>query len=209
MITKSIDVFFTSGCGRCAHFDTPQCKVHTWRDSLLLLRDIVLSVGLEEHVKWGFPCYTVGNKNVVMLGAFKEYCNIAFFKGALLEDKSGLLLKAGENSQSAMQIRFTQIHQIAKAESAIRDYLRQAIEVEKSGAKVAFPQKNELVFPQELLEAFAGDPDLEKAFYALTPGRQRGYILFFTGAKQSATRVSRIEKVTPDILNGKGMHDSF
>lgn len=207
MMTKSIDVFFTSGCGRCAHFDTPQCKVHTWRDSLLLLRDIVLSVGLEEQVKWGFPCYTLENKNVVMLGALKEFCNIAFFKGALLTDSHGLLIKAGENSQSAMQIRFTQIQQIAEAESAIRDYLKQAIEVEKSGTKVAFTQKDELVFPQELLDAFADHPDLEKAFYALTPGRQRGYILFFTGAKQSATRVSRIQKATPDILKGKGMHD--
>ncbi|MCE2790572.1 MAG: DUF1801 domain-containing protein [Saprospiraceae bacterium] len=206
-MTQSIDVFFTSGCGRCGHFDTPQCKVHNWRECLLFLRDIVLSVGLEEQVKWGFPCYTLDNKNVVMLGALKDYCNIAFFKGALLENSHGLLIKAGENSQSAMQIRFTHIDQIAHAEGAIRDYIKQAVAVEKSVIKVAFPQKEALVFPQELLTAFASHQELEKAFHALTPGRQRGYILFFTGAKQSATRVSRIQKVTQDILKGKGMHD--
>ena len=142
-----------------------------------------------------------------MLGALKDYCNIAFFKGALLENSHGLLIKAGENSQSAMQIRFTHIDQIAHAEGAIRDYIKQAVAVEKSGIKVEFPQKEALVFPQELLTAFASHQELEKAFHALTPGRQRGYILFFTGAKQSATRVSRIQKVTQDILKGKGMHD--
>jgi uncharacterized protein YdeI (YjbR/CyaY-like superfamily) len=206
-MTQTVDVFFTSGCGRCSFFDTPQCKIHKWRDALFLLRDAILSTGLEEKMKWGFPCYTADNKNIVMLGALKDACMVSFFKGSLLSDPHQILTKAGENSQVARLVRFTNVDQVLSLTPAILEYVNEAIVLEKSGAKVAHTQKNDLVFPQELLEAFTDMPQLEKAFRALTPGRQRGYILFFLGAKQTATKISRIKKCTPAILQGKGMHD--
>lgn len=206
-MTQSVELFFTSGCGRCSYFDTPQCKVHTWRNMLYVLRDIILDAGLTETMKWGFPCYTLENKNIVMLGVMKESCMVSFFKGSLLSDPHKILAKAGENSQSARQIRFTSMDEVTTNAQAILEYIHEAIQLEKSGAKVEFTQKNELVFPEELLQAFAEMPELEKAFMSLTPGRKRGYILFINGAKQSATKVSRIQKSIPAILQGKGIHD--
>jgi uncharacterized protein YdeI (YjbR/CyaY-like superfamily) len=153
------------------------------------------------------PCYTYDDANIAMIAAFKEYCSLSFFKGVLLKDAAKLLVAPGENSQSARLFRFTSTRQIDQFKQQIQEYLLEAIEIEKSGQKVNFKAKNELVFPTELLEKFEQLPALAEAFAALTPGRQRGYILFFNGAKQSKTRLARIEKCQPQILEGLGLHD--
>lgn len=209
MVKKNphFDAYITQGCGRCSLGGTPQCKVHSWTDELKRLRRIVLSCNLEEQFKWSMPCYTFKNANVAMIAAFKEYCSLSFFKGVLLKDSAKLLVAPGENSQSARLFRFTSLNQIIDSESIICDYLNEAIELEKSGQKVDFKAKNELEYPAELLERFEQLPALAQAFAALTPGRQRGYVLFFNGAKQSKTRMARIDKCQPQILEGLGLHD--
>ena len=201
------DAYITQGCGRCSLGGTPQCKVHTWTAELKRLRRIVLACDLDEQFKWSMPCYTYNNANVAMVAAFKEYCSLSFFKGVLLKDSAKLLVAPGENSQSARLFRFTSLKQIADSETLIRDYVNEAIELEKTGQRVDFKAKDELEYPAELLEKFEQLPALAKAFAALTPGRQRGYVLFFNGAKQSKTRLARIEKCQPQILEGLGLHD--
>ena len=202
-----VDQYLTDGCGRCPLGGTPRCKVHTWPDELNELRRIVQECGLTEELKWGVPCYTSEKKNIAIVSAFKEYCSLSFFKGALLRDEQGILTSPGENSQSARQIRFTSVEEITPLESILKDYLREAMEVEKSGQKVDFKAKSELTLPDELQAMFRKLPALESAFRALTPGRQRGYVLFFSSAKQPQTRAARIEKHIPRILEGLGMHD--
>ena len=202
-----VDQYLADGCGRCPLGGTPQCKVHNWQAELQKLRAILLDLGLTEDLKWKIPCYTDQNRNIVLLSAFKEYCALSFFKGALLKDDKGILEAPGENTQAARLIRFTGVAQIAELETAIRAYVGEAIELEKAGLQVDFKAKNELQFPPELEEKFARDPDFYDAFQALTPGRQRGYLLYFTGAKQSQTRNARIEKYRAKILEGKGFHD--
>lgn len=204
-----VDVYFADGCGRCPLGGTPQCKVHTWPKELKLLRKIVLECGLTENRKWGVPCYTFENSNVAIVSAFKEYCSLSFFKGVLLKDDHKILDKAGENSQSARLIRFTNTQQIKDLTPVLKAYICEAIEVEKKGLKVDFKAKSELVIPEELQKKFDSLPALNDAFAALTPGRQRGYILFFTGAKQSKTREQRIEKCLQQILEGKGLNDRY
>lgn len=205
---KNIDLYFIDGCGRCSLYATPACKVHTWAEELQILRRIMLSSGLSETMKWGCPCYVNhDNKNVAMMVAFKNYASISFFKGILLQDPHKLLHAAGENSQSSKHFKFTNAQEIIDLEPIIQTYIQEAIQLEADGVKIEFNQKHELEFPLELLQKFEEDPAFREAFLALTPGRQRGYNLHFTGAKQSATRIARIEKFIPKILKGLGFHD--
>jgi uncharacterized protein YdeI (YjbR/CyaY-like superfamily) len=182
--------------------DAPQ-----WKEELSQLRKIVLGTQLTEMIKWGVPCYVFQESNVVLLGAFKGFCSISFFKGSLMGDPNGILLKPGENSQIARMIKFTHLDQIRELEPIIRAYIFEAIEIEKTGAKHIVVKSAELVFPEELLQILDKDDAFKTAFTALTPGRQRGYNLFFTAAKQPATRISRIEKYRQQILDGKGIND--
>lgn len=207
VLNPKVDTYFQVGCGRCPLGGTPQCNVHRWQDEMKRLRALVLEYGLKEEVKWGVPCYTFEKANVVLISALKEYCAISFLKGALLKDPDQLLTKPGENTQAARLIRFTSVQQVATMESAIRALVLQAIEAERQGKKFDFSAKDELVIPEELRHKFDEMPELESAFSALTPGRQRGYVLHFSAAKQSKTREARIEKCVPSILAGKGMHD--
>ena len=171
------------------------------------LRKILLDCGLTEELKWAVPCYTFEKSNIVLMSAFKEYCALGFFKGALLKDANGILEKPGENTQAARQIRFTNVRDIVEMEPVLKAYINEAIEVQKAGLKVDFKEKTELVFPEELQKKLDETPVLKTAFEALTPGRQRGYILYFSAPKQSKTRVSRVEKCMPKILDGKGLND--
>lgn len=203
---SKVDLYLKEGCGRCEYYATPKCKVHTWSNELKALRNILLNCGFNEEYKWSQPCYTVDGKNILILSAFKNYCSLNFFKGSLLKDPKGILVKAGENSQAARQIRFTSVKEVVKQEALLKAYLNEAIELEKAGKKVKF-KKNPEPMPNELEDVLKKNAELKKAFEALTPGKQRGYILFFTQPKQSKTRISRIEKCIPKILEGKGMHD--
>jgi uncharacterized protein YdeI (YjbR/CyaY-like superfamily) len=205
MITKA-DVYFTAGCGRCKLFDTPACKVFKWQEILIHLRAFIIETNLTETCKWGMPCYTLNGKNVVLLAAFKDYVALMFFKGALLEDKLGILIRQTENMQSARQMRFTSLADVLKLEETIRFYLAQAIAIAEKGLKVQ-TEKKETPVPIELQDYFTQMPELKNAFYALTPGRQRVYLLHFSQAKQSKTRIARIEKHVQNILAGKGLMD--
>ncbi len=187
--------------------DTYLTKVKNWQLELKLLRKIILECGLTEELKWRQPCYTFNNANVIIIGAFKEYCGLMFFKGVLLNDAEGILIQQTENIQSARQIRFTTVGQITKMKSVIKANIYEAIEVEKAGLKVELKRNTELELANELIQQFNKNSALKKAFNALTPGRQKGYNLYFSAAKQSSTRVQRIEKYTQQILNGKGLLD--
>jgi len=182
-------------------------KATKWQEEMTLLRIIVLDCGLTEEFKWMHPCYTFQNKNVVLIHGFKEYCALLFHKGALLKDAEGILIQQTENVQSARQIRFTDINQIKKQKSIIKVYIKEAIEVEKSGMKVALKQTSDYTIPEEFQNKLDSTAELKKAFNALTAGRQRAYLFYFSQAKQSKTRESRIEKYIPKILNGKGIDD--
>lgn len=171
------------------------------------LRSILLDCGLTEEFKWRQPCYMYKKSNIVLLYELKECCALGFLKGALLQDTAGILIKSGENSQSGRWIKFTTMEEINSMEATIKAYVFEAIEVEKAGLKVDFKEKNELVFPEELTNKFDSNPAFRAAFEALTPGRQRGYNLYFSAAKQSQTRSLRIEKYVERILAGKGIHD--
>jgi uncharacterized protein YdeI (YjbR/CyaY-like superfamily) len=206
-VNTSVDAYFVQGCGRCKLGGTPQCKVNRWAAELQLLRQLLLASGLNEECKWGMPCYTLNGQNVALLAAFKEYCSINFFKGALLSNEWGLLSSAGENSQAGRLIKITSIEQVNIHAEHILNTLLEALNIEKSGQKVPQRSIDDEEVPLELLTEFAADPELERAFRALTPGRQRGYLLFFRGAKQSATRTSRILKNKDRILKEKGLQD--
>ena len=203
-----VDDFLKDGCGRCAFYRTPQCKVLQWRSALTELRKIVLKCDLVEEYKWSQPCYTYQGKNVLIVSAFREYAMISFFKGVLLQDEQEILTSPGKSSQSARQIRFTNLEQIHHQEPLIISYIQEAIDLEKAGKKVNFKPSPEPI-PEELEQILQNDPDLQSAFYQLTPGRQRGYIIYFSQPKQSQTRISRIEKCIPKILRGEGMHDAY
>ena len=182
-------------------------KAGKWKSELTMLRDIVVETGLKEELKWGAPCYTYEKSNVIILGEFKECAVLSFFKGALLKDSRGILVKPGENTQSARIVRFTGIREIVKLQPVLKAYIREAIEVEKSGLKVNFKEKTALAFPAEFKQVLDKNAALKKAFNALTPGRQRAYNLYFSAPKQSKTRESRIEKCIKQILEGKGLID--
>lgn len=206
-MNPKIDHYLSEGCGRCSLYCTPECKVHNWQEELKYLRRIVLDCGLDEELKWSMPCYTHQKKNIVMLFAFKNNCAISFFKGSLLKDEHGILEKPGENSQVGRVVKFTHVDQISTLEEVLKTYIYEAIEVEKAGLKVKTKSVSEYEIPEEFQERLNADADLKEAFEALTPGRQKGYLLYFSGAKQSKTRVSRVDKYVPKILKGLGFHD--
>lgn len=201
-----IDQYLIDGCMRCPLGATPECKINNWVEELKYLRSIVLDSELTEERKWGVPCYTYNGANVIMISALKDHAVLSFMKGVLLNDSQGILQKPGPNSQSDRILRFTSVDQIISLEETIKSYIQQSVENEKQGLKVEF-KKNPEPIPQELETKFNEDPSFKAAFEALTPGRQRGYILHFSQAKQSATRTSRIEKCLPKIMEGKGMQD--
>ena len=200
------DNYFTEGCMRCPKGGTAECKVHNWTEELKLLRMIVLNCGLKEESKWGVPCYTYQDKNIVTVSAFKDYAALSFFKGSLLKDEYGIFESHGPNSQAVRIIKFSDTEKIIANEAIIKAYIFEAIEVEKAGLKVNF-KKNPEPMPEELIQKLDEFPPLKSAFEALTPGRQRGYILYFSQPKQSKTRIARIEKYVRQILSGKGLND--
>jgi len=182
-------------------------KEEKWHEEVKKLRTIILDCDLTEELKWGVPCYTYQKNNIVLIHVFKEYCAILFHKGALLKDIEGILIQQTENVQAARQIRFTNLQEIIKLESVIKAYVYEAIEVEKSGLKVPFKKATEFAIADEFQAKLEEDSELSTAFYALTPGRQRAYLLFFSAPKQSKTREARVEKCIPQILVGKGLTD--
>jgi uncharacterized protein YdeI (YjbR/CyaY-like superfamily) len=202
-----VDKYLIDGCMRCKYGATPQCKVNNWREELELLRQIVLETGLKEEIKWGAPVYSSNGKNIVSVGALKESANIGFFKGVLLTDKHKILQQQG-NLQSDRLIKFTKVDDIKKLKDTLKEYILEAIAIEESGKKVEF-KKNPEPIPDELLNAFEQDPAFKKAFYNLTAGRQRGYIIHFSQPKQSQTRIGRIEKYKEQIFNGIGLNDKY
>jgi uncharacterized protein YdeI (YjbR/CyaY-like superfamily) len=206
-MNQHADTYFTAGCGRCAKGGTPACKVNTWAAELVALRGLVLEAGLTEECKWGVPCYTINGGNVVIIHSFKEYCALLFFKGALLKDAKSLLIQQTENVQAGRQLRFTDVRDIVKLKTTIKAYLQEAIAVEKAGLKVAMKPTAEFAMPEEFQAKLDESLALKTAFEALTPGRQRAYLLHFAAAKQAKTREARIEKCTPQILSGKGLLD--
>lgn len=207
-MNPEIDAYLVEGCGRCPLGGTADCKVHTWTAELEKLRQIVLECGLEEELKWSVPCYTYQGKNILLVSAFKEYAAISFFKGALLADSAGVLVAPGKSSQSIRLMKFTSVRMIMEMEAVLKAYIFEALEVEKAGLKVEF-KKNPEPVPLELQQKLDKDLYFRTAFESLTPGRQRGYIIHFSQAKQSKTRQARIEKYTSKILNGEGLHDAY
>lgn len=182
-------------------------RIQKWPEELEALRSIVLECMLTETIKWGVPCYTFQDSNILILGSFKEFCSISFFKGILLSDPHGILTSPGENSQSVKMVKFTNLQDIVKLKPILKEYIYEAIEVENMGLKVETKKLSDLVFAEELIQVLSQDAVFKIAFESLTPGRQRGYNLFFIAAKQPATRLSRIEKYRQQILDGKGIND--
>jgi uncharacterized protein YdeI (YjbR/CyaY-like superfamily) len=182
-------------------------KAGQWQNEFEKLRKIVLGCDLTEELKWGHPCYSFEKSNIVLMHGFKEYCALLFFKGALLKDTKGILVQQTENVQAARQIRFTSVGEIGKMEKTLKAYIYEAIEVEEAGLKVPLKKTTEFKMPEEFQNKLDKNKALKTAFYALTPGRQRGYLLHFSSAKQSKTRESRIEKYEQQILKGKGLED--
>src|SRR6266436_6187943 len=182
-------------------------RARKWNEEFRKLREIILEFELTEEFKWGHPCYALQNSNLVLMHGFKEYCALLFMKGALLKDPRGILVQQTENVQAARQIRFTNVREIVGMKPILKAYIAEAIEVQKAGLEVDYKKTSEFVIPEEFRNRLDESPALKTAFEALTPGRQRGYILYFSVAKQSKTRESRIEKCMPQILKGKGLND--
>jgi uncharacterized protein YdeI (YjbR/CyaY-like superfamily) len=187
--------------------DTFIGKARQWQEEFSELRRIILDCQLTEEFKWGKPCYTFEGNNIVLIHGFKKYCALLFMKGALIKDPVGILVQQTENVQAARQIRFTDLDEIVEMEAVIKAYVNEAIEVEKAGLEVELKGTSEYPVPEEFQEKLDQDPALKAAFEALMPGRQRGYLLYFSSAKQAKTRASRIEKYTEHILAGKGLND--
>ena len=182
-------------------------KAKKWQEEFEKLRMIILDCQLTEELKWGVPCYSFQESNIVLIHGFKEYCALLFFKGALLNDANGILIQQTENVQAARQIRFTNVREIVKMKTILKAYIYEAIEVEKAGLKVNFKKTIEFIIPEEFQKNLDKNPVLKTAFDALTPGRQRGYLFYFSQPKQSKTRESRVKKCMQQILNGKGLND--
>ena len=182
-------------------------KNKRWQAELEKLRTIVLDCGLTEDVKWKSPCYMFEDSNIVLIHVFKEYCALLFFKGALLKDPIGILIQQTKNTQAARQIRFTHVDEIDEMEPILKAYIQEAIDVEIAGLEVNFKETSDFDMPEEFQKKLDENPALKTAFEALTPGRQRGYLLYFSAAKQSKTRASRVEKCIPQIFDGKGLND--
>jgi len=179
----------------------------TWQQELIQLRKIILGCGLNEELKWGTPCYTYQKKNIVLIHVFKDYCALLFFKGALLKDTHHILVQQTKNVQAARQVRCTSLKEILKLEPVLKAYIHEAVKVEEAGLKVEFKKTSEFGMPDEFQKKLKDTPALKRAFEALTPGRQRGYLLYFSRAKQAKTRAARIEKSISAILNGRGLND--
>ena len=182
-------------------------RASNWREEFEKLRNIILDCGLTEELKWGVPCYTFEKSNIVLIHGFKEYCAILFVKGALLQDARGILITQTENVQSARQVRFTNVREIVELEPILKAYIYEAVEAEKAGLKVNYKKATEFPIADEFQNKLDETPALNTAFYALTPGRQRAYLLYFSAPKQSKTREARVEKCMQQILNGKGLND--
>ncbi len=182
-------------------------KNKKWQEEIEHLRTILLSCGLSEELKWGVPCYTLGESNIVLIHVFKDYCALLFFKGVLLKDPKGILIQQTKNVQTARQIRFTNVGEIIKMKTTVKAYINEAIKVEKAGLKVPMKKTSEFEMAEEFKNKLDKNTALKTAFKALTPGRQRGYLLYFSQAKQSATRKARVKKYIPQILKGKGLDD--
>ncbi|WBV60955.1 YdeI family protein [Chryseobacterium camelliae] len=182
-------------------------KARQWQKEFEKLRTIALETELVEDLKWGCPCYTFEGKNIFLIHGFKEYCALLFFKGALMKDSENILIQQTENVQASRQIRFTDVQQIIDLEKILKAYMFEAVEIEESGAKVEMKKTKEFEMPEEFQQKLDENSKLKEAFEALTPGRQRAYLLYFSSAKQSKTRISRIEKYIPEILDGKGLND--
>lgn len=202
---SAAEIYYTQGCGRCSKMATPACKIHRWTQGLADLRQIVQGSGLVENLKWGHPCYTQDGKNICMIAAYNDSMVLSFFKGALIDDPQNLLVRQGENTQSARVLRWEDCSLIPDMAPTILQMIAQAIQIEQSGAKVQAAAPMEI--PAELEECFGQSPEFKTAFESLTPGRQRAYLLHFGSAKQSATKSARIEKCRPAILAGKGLND--
>ena len=192
-MNPSVDWFFT--------------KNSKWQEAYSALRTLVIACGLTEELKWGCPCYTIGKSNIVLIHGFKDYCALLFMKGALLKDEERILIQQTENVQASRQIRFTQLQDILKKEAILKAYIQEAIIVEKAGLKVELKRTTEFHMPEEFKIVLDEMSELKTAFEALTPGRQRGYLLYFSSPKQAKTREARIEKCIPQILKGKGLDD--
>jgi len=203
----AVNPYFDIGCGRCALVATPACKVKRFPEELQELRQMLLDSGMKEELKWSMPCYTVNGKNVLILSAFKEYCSLNFFNGHLLDDPKNLLVKAGEHSQAGRQLRFRNHEEVKLRQEDIRNFIRQAMELELSGKPVPKIQAAAISWPEELEDALAKNPALERAFRSLTPGRQRSYLLHLSSAKQASTRKARMERCIPGIMAGKGFNE--
>lgn len=193
MMNPKVDFFFN--------------KDTNWQKEYQALREIILDCGLTETLKWGVPCYTYNDANIVLIHGFKEYCALLFHKGVLLKDPEQILIQQTKNVQSARQIRFTKLTEVKDLEKSIKAYVFEAVEVEKAGIKVEFKKTKEFEMPEEFEQMLGSDQELARAFKALTPGRQRAYLLFFSQPKQTKTKISRIEKSIPQILAGKGLND--
>ncbi len=205
-MNPDVDIYFAAGCGRCPLGGTPNCKVNHWRHPLEVLRTIVFDCGLTETLKWGVPCYLYETHNVLIISALNDYCALSFFKGALLADTHNILDKPGEHTQAARLIKFKSVQEVLEMELVIKAYIYEAIEVEKANLKVDF-KKNPEPIPAVFQRKLDGMPALKAAFDALSPGRKRGYILYFSAPKQAKTQESRVEKYVAKILNGKGIND--
>lgn len=206
MNTISVDAYLLDGCGRCDKYQTPDCKVHLWTDTLVGLRAILTDTELVETMKWGAPCYTLDGTNVLMIAATVNYCAISFFKGYALEDPEDVLELVGPNARVGRVIKFRQAGDLDAKRDATVAMVQQAIDLQKSGA-IPPPPEVEDVLPEELEDRLDSDAELREAFDALTPGRQRSYIFHIGGAKKSATRASRVERCIPKILAGKGFNE--
>jgi uncharacterized protein YdeI (YjbR/CyaY-like superfamily) len=182
-------------------------KSTKWQEAYQELRELALSFDLTEELKWGCPCYTIGKSNIFLIHGFKDYCALLFMQGALLKDTKNILIQQTENVQSARQIRFANVEEILKKKSTIKSYIKEAIQLDKAGLKVELKKTTEFKMPDEFQLALNEMSELKTAFEALTPGRQRGYLLYFSSAKQSKTRNERVEKYIPKILDGKGLDD--
>lgn len=206
-INPQVNKYLINGCMRCKYGATPQCKVRSWTSELEALRQIVLETGLKEEIKWGVPVYTKNGKNIVTINALKASANLGFFKGVLMKDEHKLLSRQG-NIQASRIIRFVHVDDIVRLEEVLKSYVQEAIALEESGQKVEKVKIPEPL-PEELKLALEEDQLFKEAFYALTPGRQRAYIIHFSQPKQAATRISRIEKHKNQILEGIGLHDKY
>jgi uncharacterized protein YdeI (YjbR/CyaY-like superfamily) len=206
-MNPKVKTYLSDGCMQCKLGGTPECKIHAWQKELRTLRNYVLDCGLEEDFKWMHPTYTWQNKNIATIHSFNEYCALLFHKGALLKNFDKLLIQQTENTQSARQLRFKNLQDIQSLENIIKAHLYEAIEVEKLRLKVQLKDTSEYAVPIELLEKFEEDKAFKQAFDSLTPGRKKGYLLFFSQAKQSQTQRARIDKAKTKIFEGKGHNE--